>query len=221
MPESWSFTQQGAGAGGGEVSPGSGSSGFTSRAVIVANGSGQLVDGGTALQWDSTQGFLGIGTTAPATPLDVASTLGMTISTGAAGFNFRGGPKFFATSTGLLQISLPPAANSKITLDSSGTVIRSTANGNTFLVTGTTGLSNPAFCVETTGSTMKMGFWTTAGTTQPAAYTTGTATTVRTLPSTITTVAGLMSAPEREEFNEAVGALNCLILDLKAYGLLK
>lgn len=43
MAESWSFSQQGALAGGGELSPGSNSTGFSSNFFTVANSSGQLI----------------------------------------------------------------------------------------------------------------------------------------------------------------------------------
>lgn len=42
MPAAWSFSQQGALGGGGELSPGQNSTGFTSNQVITANSSGQL-----------------------------------------------------------------------------------------------------------------------------------------------------------------------------------
>lgn len=53
------------------ASPGSGSTGFTSRSVVVANSAGQLSDAGANIQWDSTLLNLGIGTTAPNNKLHV------------------------------------------------------------------------------------------------------------------------------------------------------
>lgn len=62
----------GPGVPGGEVSPGSGSTGFTSRGVAFANTSGQLT-ASTGLTWDSTVRGLGVGTTGPRASIEATS----------------------------------------------------------------------------------------------------------------------------------------------------
>lgn len=65
MGESWSFTQQGGGVGGGELSPGSGSTQFSSGAIPHANTSGQLTANSSGLFFDSTNNALGVMSTTP------------------------------------------------------------------------------------------------------------------------------------------------------------
>lgn len=73
---------------GGEVTPGDGSSGFTSGAVIVADASGFLNEDPTVLFWDTTNNFLGVGTNAPASVLHVTGSVSPAAGASAAGVTF-------------------------------------------------------------------------------------------------------------------------------------
>lgn len=214
MGESWSFTQQGAGGGGGEISPGVGSTGFSSRALVFGNSSGQLVNAG-APQWDSTQSFLGVGTTAPAGPLDVFSTLGMFLSTAAAGgLQFRGGgPSITAPTTAQLNFRAQSLGNPKMVLSAVGLSVQSTVNGNIFTVIGTTAQAGAIISCETTGDTAKLGFFSTVGSTQASSYTTS--------PGAGKVMPATNIAAGAAEINQLIGVVNAIIGDFKAYGLFK
>lgn len=235
MGESWSFTQQGGGVGGGELSPGSGSSGFSSRALVFGNSSGQLVNSG-APQWDSTQSFLGIGTSAPSAPLEIGSsggirlttsqTAGLMSPTGAAGIIFPAvtqvGIVAGAASTQIVRISsagvaIRPAG--QVAVPSAGLDVISTVNGNAFLVQGSTAGNVPVISVETTLGQAKLGFWTTAGSTRPSTYTTA-GTTSRVFPATNTPVA-VYSSDVGAQVNAIQAVVAAMHKDLTGYGLLR
>lgn len=75
MGQSWNFSQQGALGGGGELSPGSNSTGFSSRTLVFGDSAGRLTNNSSAPWWDSVNNRLGIRTTAPAQALDVAGSV--------------------------------------------------------------------------------------------------------------------------------------------------
>lgn len=77
MAQTITFTGPQGGPGGGELSPGEGSTGFSSRIVPWANSSGQLTANSSGPVWDSTGNHLGIGTTSPSSPLTVQSSGGI------------------------------------------------------------------------------------------------------------------------------------------------
>lgn len=77
MAQVITFTGPQGGPGGGELSPGQGSTGFSSRIIPWANSSGQLTANSSGPVWDSTGNWLGVGTTAPSSPLTVQSSGGI------------------------------------------------------------------------------------------------------------------------------------------------
>lgn len=183
---------RGASVPGGEVSPGSGSTGFTSRAVAFSDSAGRLTGDSTGLQYDSTQGFLGINTTAPAQRLDI-------VSTGATGPMIR----LANASTFILGNALN---NSLVVLSNSG---------------GAMQLWSTSIIIGQNATSEKVGFYGVTGTTRPSSYTTGASTASRTVPTTITTGTQTTADVKamQNAVNQIISVLNNLVGDLKGWGL--
>lgn len=104
------------------------------------------------------------------------------------------------------------------------TVLSTGGTTNAFtVIAGTT--NGVAFNVKSTGSTSKVAFWSTVGTTRPSSYTVTAVTTNRTLPSTQSTVAAAVVSTAQyvalvNAFNDLLGFIKTQTQDWAAYGLL-
>lgn len=155
--------------------------------TTAPSGPFEVYSGTTQVMTLTTLNRVGIGTTNPQAPLQVASTVGVLLSTGTAkGLMFADGNiGIVAISSNQLQFNVPNgmARLTTVGLQISGAPggvnnssallhLRTTVNGNVFLVEGSTVVGTPAFCIQSTGSTSKVGFWSTGGTTRMPAIST-------------------------------------------------
>lgn len=95
-----------------------------------------------------------------------------------------------------------------------------TFNGALVDVVGTTAGNVSLFQIESTGAAGKIGVFGVAPVARPSSYTPAGVTTVgsRVMATTITTVAGLMAATEREGFNLLVANVKKILQDLAGEG---
>lgn len=121
-PVNYFFSGPADSTGGTTVEPGTGSSGFSSRNMVYANSSGEMVNA-SGPTWDSTNQRLGIGTTAPVTQIDLGGSTGYKFSYGSS-WRWR------LPSTGNLilegpsTISLISLTTEKISLGSAASSLR-------------------------------------------------------------------------------------------------
>lgn len=147
----------------------------------------EVYSGTTQVMTLTTLNRVGILTTAPTRPLDISSTLGMCISTGVQngyyvrnaitgigfqstvlmGVRISGSSMINVTTNGMMVHGSGGAAGPNGALE-----VATTKNSNVLMVSGTTAGNQPAFCIESTDTTSKIAFWSTAGTTRLAAITT-------------------------------------------------
>lgn len=244
MPESIGQPFGGVGSGVSAVSPGSGASGFSSRALVFGAPNGSLTNNSSAPHWDSTNNFLGIGTTNPEAKLQLGSSVGggipgtdiarfvnagavtaFALSATGGGFidrlNFSGGSKnLVGDISGAGSIGLQTAALERLHVTTAGNVGIGT--------TGPLGLLHVNGSVILGGSTVHaVGFYGSTGTTQPSTYTTAAITTARVFPSTasISTGTGVGGAPfgftSRADMEALVRVVDSIYRDLSALGLLR
>lgn len=196
-PESWNFSQQGALGGGGELSPGVNSTGFSSRALVFGDSNGRLTNNSSAPHWDSTNNRLGIGTTGATAAFSVSRTVGA------------------AETIVHFNLSESAATTSDVLLLTRGSVLNLLRVGR-----------NGEFFVGTDGDAA-MGVFGAAGTTQAPAYTTAAITTGRVFPTTasISTFTGVSGAgasfTSRADLEALVRVVAQMYEDLKGYGLLR
>lgn len=191
------------------------SAGSTVGGRLMTNGSGLLfIQGGGGGLADhitvNSSGHVGINTTVPAVPLHVRTPAGggdvmRLMSSNGADIAFIG-----ATTQGMLfrtrsSVSLPAGAGAEWHF-------ATTVNGDAFRVTATTGGANVAINVHSTGSTQRIGFWTTVGSVRPSSYTPA-GTSGRTVPST-------NIAAGAAEINQLIGVVRTMLKDFSVYGLL-
>lgn len=154
MGESWNFTQQGGGAGGGEVSPGSGSSGFTSAALVFGDSVGRLTNNSSTPTWDSTANILRL---SPTTGAKIEFVPGSSVMIrcpttnqfqfnvpdgGVHAFRFGNAANAMSITTAVVQIgssassvmiSLPSTINATTAVGTSGAAAAPPANPEVYL----------------------------------------------------------------------------------------
>lgn len=197
MGESWGFSQQGALGGGGELSPGSNSTGFSSRAMVFGDSAGRLTNNSSAPQWDSTNNRLGIGTTGATAALHVSRTVGSAET--LVHFNLS---ESVGTTSDVLRLTRGLSVN----------LLRISRDGAMFAGADANSIT---------------GLFGAAGTTQAPAYTTAAITTGRVFPTTasISTFTGVSGAgagfTSRADLESLVRVVAQMYEDLKGYGLLR